>query len=394
MDPTGDSIGAGAGVNQTYVWEPPEKRVSIEIDFDVIDRLGQEIERGTSAGARRGVEIGGLLLGWVEPGDRLSVKIDDFEPVPCSYSSGPSYVLSGEDLGRFEQRLDQWRARKGRQLRAVGFFRAHTRDGLAVDAGDRRLLDRYFPEATGIMLLVKPVATAAPRAALFFREDGAVRSSTSYREFPFRREELGGGRASPAPKAGGRTNVTTNHLTSDANRADRGDPGWDRDFSPGAGQTPPPATDDARRSSVPVRTLRLRGGWVWVPLSFIFLLLGTVLGFQVALSVESRVTPQGMGDPYELGLTATPSADSVHLRWDRNSLPIRNAERGVLVIRENDAEKTIDLDAGHLRNGSVIYRKASNDLRFRLEVFMKQRVSISETVDYRAVAATASAGNH
>jgi hypothetical protein len=390
MDPTGDSTGAGAGVNQAYVWEPPEKRVSIEIDFDVVDRLGREIERSVSVGARRGVEIGGLLLGWAKPGDRLSVKIDDFEPVGCSYSSGPSYVLEGEDLERFERRLGEWRERKGRQLRAVGFYRVHTREGLTLAASDRRLLDRCFPEETGIALLIKPVAARAPQAALFFREDGAIRSSTSYREFPFRREELGGGRVSPAPKAGDRTNVTTNHLTSDAAHTNRGASGWDGGSSAGAGQTPPAGTNAPGRSSVPVRTLRLRGGWVWVPLSFIFLLLGTVLGFQVALSVQSKISPQVQGDPYTLGLTATPSADSVHLRWDRNSLPIQNAQRGVLVIRENDTEKTIELDAGHLRNGSVIYRKASNDLQFRLEVFMKQQVSISETVEYRSVATTSS----
>ena len=40
---------------------------------------------------------------------------------------------------------------------------------------------------------------------------------------------------------------------------------------------------------MPKRTLRLRGGWVWIPLSFVFLLVGTILGFQVALSVRGKV---------------------------------------------------------------------------------------------------------
>jgi hypothetical protein len=39
----------------------------------------------------------------------------------------------------------------------------------------------------------------------------------------------------------------------------------------------------------------------------------------------------------------------------------------------------MDLTVAQLKNGSVIYRKVSNQVQFRLEVFLKERRSVSET---------------
>ena len=55
----------------------------------------------------------------------------------------------------------------------------------------------------------------------------------------------------------------------------------------------------------------------------------------------------------------------------------------MLLITENGSQKKVDLDIGHLRNGSVIYRKVSGDVDFRLEVFANEKVSIAETVHFR-----------
>jgi hypothetical protein len=131
------------------------------------------------------------------------------------------------------------------------------------------------------------------------------------------------------------------------------------------------------------RSIKVGGGWVWIPLSFIFLLVGTVLGFQVAISVRSQITNGPKEDPYALNLTATPSAESVHLRWDRDSVPVRLAQKGVLLIVENGSRKAVDLDTGHLRHGSVIYRRFSDDVKFRLEVYVNDQMSVTETLPFR-----------
>lgn len=139
-------------------------------------------------------------------------------------------------------------------------------------------------------------------------------------------------------------------------------------------------------SAVPPRSLNMHGGGVWIPLSFVFLLVGTVLGFQVALSVRSQIDNRPQEDPYALKLTATRNAGSVHLRWDRQAPAMRHAQRGILWIQDDGTEKTVELDLGHLRHGSVIYRSSSDQVQFRLEVFLTDSQSVSESIEFAAVA--------
>ena len=139
-------------------------------------------------------------------------------------------------------------------------------------------------------------------------------------------------------------------------------------------------------SIVPPRSLTMRGGGVWIPLSFVFLLVGTVLGFQVALSVRSQIDNRPQEDPYALKLTATRTSGSLHLRWDRQAQAMRRAQRGILWIRDDGAEKTVELDLGHLRHGSVIYRSSSDQVQFRLEVFLTDSQSVTESIEFAAVA--------
>jgi len=387
MNPAGISMETDFPTKESYLWEAPGKPVSIEIDFDVVDRMSRDIQRGFVASTRRGLEIGGILLGSVTVDDKLTVRIEDFEPVPCSYVHGASYIVDGGDGARFEQAVAKWKPASGRHLHAVGFFRAHTRDGLSLDRNDRELIDRHFPEESGIALLVKPEPTGAAQAGYFFREGGRIRKNVPLRVFPFRREELGGGQVkSSAVEDAVNGHKRTNGITGAGGAGQAGFSGQDeaaaRQDTPA---TAPPPADGSDQTAVPKRTLRLRGGWVWVPLSFVFLLLGTILGFQVALSVRSQVPPTRTPDPFTLSLSATPSAESIHLRWDRVAPAVKVAQRGVLIIHEDGAEKNVDLDAGHLRNGSVIYRRASNNVSFRLEVFLKDGVTVSETVDFRPI---------
>jgi hypothetical protein len=150
----------------------------------------------------------------------------------------------------------------------------------------------------------------------------------------------------------------------------------DGDILAGGGGEP------AARAGPGPRSLSLRSNWVWLPLSFIFLLVGTILGFQVALSVRSELTGGPREDPYALKLTASASAGSVHVQWDRQAPAVRQARRGLLWIRDGENEKSVDLDLGHLRYGSVIYRKQSGRVTFRLDVFVGDHQAVSESVDY------------
>ncbi len=70
---------------------------------------------------RRGLEIGGLLLGRTEPAsDTVTVIIDAFEEVPSEHERGPSSLASARDAALLRERLT---AQTGS---VVGWFRSHT----------------------------------------------------------------------------------------------------------------------------------------------------------------------------------------------------------------------------------------------------------------------------
>src|SRR5437762_10795660 len=125
-----------------FVWEVPEKPISIQFYFDALDRMYPEIMRGLGALKRRGAEVGGILLGRSDsPG---KVIVEDFESVPTEYLNGPSYNLSENDLVAFEAALENCRSGAASGLSVVGFYRSHTRDGLFMDDADMALAQRYF----------------------------------------------------------------------------------------------------------------------------------------------------------------------------------------------------------------------------------------------------------
>ena len=178
-----------------YLWEVPQKPVSVRIPFSLIDRLEREAVESFRSLTSRGSEIGGLLVGDVAPGSPLVVSIADYELIACDYSRGPLYRLSDADLGRFEQAIQQ---RLGAGHGVAGFFRSHTRKGISLDGDDLAFFQARFRDPHHIALLVRPFATKASTAGIFIWENGKVNGEASCLEFPFRSSELGAGHV-PAP---------------------------------------------------------------------------------------------------------------------------------------------------------------------------------------------------
>ena len=86
-------------------------------------------------------------------------------------------------------------------------------------------------------------------------------------------------------------------------------------------------------------------------------------------------------DPYALSLMVLEYVDNLHLSWDQHALPIENGGSGLLHITDGGQNRTLELSPEQLKSGSVIYRRLSGQVRFRLEVFLKGRRSVSETWD-------------
>jgi hypothetical protein len=374
-----------------YIWEVPGKPVVVHLHLDVVDRLAREVLRGFGALPKRGAEVGGILLGTIEHGDPNIVRVEDFETVPCGHERGPSFLLGADDQAAFEDACRRWQPDQSCPDYAVGLFRGHTREGLALAPDDVSLLDRHFPAPGHIAMLVKPFATKASLAGFFFREDGKFQETTPL-EFPLRRRELAGdevpadvppapvpSRSAPAPDV-------------EPERYRRGSDLKGGDFK----SIVPPAVAEGLEDALGVRPpasepeyagagvvkSRWRGGWVWLPLSFIFLLLGVLLGFQAALSLNPRASNGGAAE-FPLSLSVTRSDDNLTVRWNRESAPVRGAQKAVLEIEDGGFSKPVELDAAHLLGGSIIYRNSSNTVRFRLIVYLNPRLTVTETLDWR-----------
>ena len=367
MDP---SIQATPGY---YVWELPGKPIVVHLNLEVIDRLSAEVMRGFGAVPKRGAEVGGVLLGAIEQGAQTIVKVEAFEAIACDYKRGPSYLFTVDDGAAFDDACSRWQPDASRPVYAVGYFRSHTRDGMSLGPEDVELMEQYFPSPSHIALLVKPFATKASVASFFFREDGLFPSAAPL-EFPFRRRELTGEEAPPR-----RT------MLERAPR--RRDPGPDVSIAPPMDYETGEFSDPAMASLGPAYAYtspsksRARSGWVWIPLSFVFLLLGVVLGFQAALTMGPRAASRSAVD-YGLGLTVTKENANLSVRWDRDASAIKAAQKGLLEIEDGGYAKSVDLDQAQLSNGNILFTNSTGTVRFRLIVYPQAAVTVTQTLEW------------
>jgi hypothetical protein len=379
----GSDSGSIAPTPGTYVWEVPGKPVRICLSLDVVDRLLPDVMRGFGAVPKRGAEVGGILLGKAQRSDggRLEVTIDDYELIPIEYKRGPSYLLSEEDRHCFAEAAERLHPSDDESRRPVGYFRSNTRDGAGLSLEDLDLISQFLDGPDTVVLYIRPFGTKVSQAGFYFQENGEFPEGPPLLEFPFRRRDLdpesAEADASPGePEGAGRAlSPPTQHRAS----ASPQPTDW---LTQSAAEAPSfgGLSDPAKRS-------RVKAGWIWAPLSFIFLLLGVLLGFQAALAL--RQSPFTDAKAFSLALTATRVVNqkgeaSLDLKWDRQSPAIRAAKRGLLFIEDGQYSKPLQLSASDLQNGSVVYRYFSNAVKFRLEVYPNDRDSLAETVEWKS----------
>jgi hypothetical protein len=121
---------------------------------------------------------------------------------------------------------------------------------------------------------------------------------------------------------------------------------------------------------------------VWLPLIFLFLLLGGALGYELALTVGARAAASAV-ENFSLSLSVKKSGDNLRVSWSRLSPAVRSAQRGLLEIDDGGYTRPVALDAAQLQNGSLIYRSVSNSVRFRMTVYPQARVSVVETLEWK-----------
>lgn len=309
-----------------YRWKAPQNHIEVFVRVGVIERLRPQIIEAFKSVPKRGLEIGGLLLGRSEPG---RIFVEDYEIVPCEHRRGPSFTLSPQDREQLQIRLS-----KRRNLEVIGFFRSHTRPGLYLDEDDYSVVSTYFADPQNVVLLIRPEAHEPPAAGFFLWEDGEMDRRSAAAPFPFHEREL---------------------MEGDYEILNRAEPPQrEREV-----KTPAPAAA-ARASRKPLKLPK----WWWAPAAAAALALAVWAGFR---GLPHR-RPAPVAADSSLALNVERSGNLLRLTWNRQAPAVRNADRGTLWIKDGKNHESLDLDRNQLTSGSVAYWPKTNDVDFRLEV--------------------------
>ncbi len=299
---------------------------------------------------RRGLEIGGILLGRSDRQNQITrFWIDGFDLLDSEHRSGPSYILSESDLAT----LDAMRARHGASC--IGAFRSHTRSEQPVpQASDSELLARSFPEGDAFFLMLIPVKG---EAALFARSNETL---TCVHEFALASMAARLEAAAPA--------MASPELPRSANQEDR------RDTLKHFDAPPEPylkVSEEPRRYSRKLFGYDLKSA-IWL-IAGMLIPLGVVLATSIFSPSVSRSAARKQNPlPRFLPLTVDQSGRLLTVHWDPGSPAIQGAERAILHIEDGDYQTDRHLAQRDLQEGAFTYQPKSSGVLFQIEIYSQQ----------------------
>ena len=349
----------------------------------VVEPVVRDLRRlaieGFLALPRRGIEVGGLLFGEINP---KGMRIEGFEEVPCEHRYGPSYALSESDRAQMAELLKN---RDAIQPPVAGFFRSFASREPAIEEADETFVREHFPKGYLAFLMLQPKSAEDCVASLrLFRdgqvlpdiEDAATDFGTPWAppEEPPSPEALVSA-GSPAPGAlepiseaprpiseAPRPISEAPRPTSEAKNLYELPPAFrsrEKEFAPAREGTPQAAlqrepswrTDDAVKPSR-----------AWIPA--VILLAAACAAGGYAVGLRERGVPWT-----DLHLNARNNGGQLELSWDGSAKPSAEASRGLLVVGNGTTHRDIELSPAEIRRGSFALPSAGGDVALRLVLF-------------------------
>jgi hypothetical protein len=292
---------------------------------------------------RRGLEVGGLLLGQPDAGE---IRIAGFEEAPCEHRYGPSYALSESDRVQLAELLAK---RRGGKLPVTGFFRSFTSRDPVIEEADEAFVREHFRAGDFVFLALQPLSAENCIASLRLFRDGQLLPETEDPPANF-----------DAPQVAVAEPVTKRKaeapLLPPSYRAQEKEPDPERVEAPPAmrEQAPAWAAQHAPR----------RAHW-WIPaVIFLSLIAGGAVGYRLwTLAQEPRWT--------ELYLNARPVNGRLDVSWNGSSQAALHATRGLLAVTDADTHRDIELGQGEIRTGKYTLPASHGDVELRLILYAK-----------------------
>ena len=351
-------------------WTRGSRKFAIQVHPDVVARLGMEVRVAFKRVPRRGLEIGGILVGRTDHrDDTTTFWIEGFESIDSEHRSGPSYILSEPDFVLLREGL----TKKG--AASIGIFRSQTRSQqLLLEEADGKMFERCFADGDALFLLACPVAA---KAAFFVREDGEMKCVYEFGlGTPLAPSVAPQSPDSPEPgspevlrllQPPAEIQTALLAVSRSSNPAEKEDTASDS----------VQIADRQRSRAIDDGLAKPWGGWfgrgarfrkeTWLAAALIF---SAVLG--AGIGVLSHRHPPVLHAqrvaPEDLHLTVEGNGGSVRLHWDQNSSAIRNPSRAVLHIQDGEYQIVKNLTPSEVSAGSVAYEPRSRDVTFRLDL--------------------------
>lgn len=361
---------SAAGRSGIVCWEIPGRDAVVELAGEALNGLLLEALSGLGLLARgRGVEAGGILLGWTHNDGRLRrIRIEDYRAIPCQHARGPAYLLAEAEQEELRRMAAAWARKPGRSRYFVGYWRSHARGPLLLRREDAELLEGLRALRAEIALLIEPHGAGPGTAAVFLVGEGGADSQE-----PVMRCEIVPARGARARRDGGRSGDASEQTHPKAASGAPGEPQEDASafrfsmFEAPAGQ------------AAAARQARL---W-WLVVMLSLLLIGGAGAVAIQQGYLRLPELRAAQDPYALGLEVERHGDNLHVTWDRNSRALGLAQQALLTIADGDRLQVIELGRQQLQGGSVIYRPIGDRVSFRLELRWGKR-GLTETASWEA----------
>jgi proteasome lid subunit RPN8/RPN11 len=391
----------------------------IEYAVPVLEEICADAVDGLYRFRHGGIEIGGVLFGEAD-GDL--VRIVAYRPLECEHAFGPRFVLSDRDRTSLKDLL--YAGRKDAQLRdvePVGWYHSHTRSPIELSPRDLEIYDSYFPQRWQVALVIRPDHYGPANAGFFFRErDNTVRTDAAYEELVIRARRHRASRVevsetepepaaadskspaevafvpriimpeapAPQPALVEPASIEPELREGEPVESEPGEsePGEPEPGEPEPGEparveaateaprwvlepeTPSPVVDqeELELPSFARAEPRRSRKWLWAAIAVAPLVAAA---FGVAQYYRAS------GPPPPMSLWVADVGGQLLIEWDRTARPIRQAQSGMIEIRDGKDVTKIPIDGERLRDGSVDYVRRTDVVDVRLRVANHGRVA-------------------
>lgn len=326
--------------------ELTKSALTIGISLSLIEDLSLATIEALKSVPKRGLEIGGILLGRINIATS-TIVIEDFEPLDSEHLHGPSWLLSPKDRSVLRQAVARLRDRPSPKPGPVGFYRSQTRDA-ALDFNDQDnvLVRETFSNQSAVSLLVRP-SLAEPSVARLGIKAGDLLQPVAV--FPFH--------AGVLRKDGFQIVEDLAAVTTTSGQPEPVD-------------NPAPAATRIKR--FPVIAALLAAAAAILLASFFFDWSRTARAPVRLPPVTAASLPAGKPQPAEstaVMLSVQRQEATAILSWNREALPVKNADYALLEIDDGGNRQVLRLGKTELEAGRVVYIPRNRDVGFQLQVF-------------------------